>query len=90
MILFFSLVFKIPMTVFFGALGGLLVTDLYPTEVKSAPIARPTTRQRQQEKYILKNDPQCGIPAGGTNCELDCERYGNVYKNPACLREGFI
>ena len=49
--------------------------------------ARPTTRQSQPEKYILKDDPQCGIPAGGTNCELDCERSGDVYKDPACLRD---
>ena len=55
---------------------------------QAQPAARPaTTRQNQPEKYILKNDPQCGIPAGGTNCELDCERSGDVYKDPACLRD---
>ena len=73
------------MTVVFGVLSGRLVTDLYHAQVKSA--ARPTTRQRQPEHLILKNDPYCGIPAGGTNCDLDCERLGGVFKDPGCLSD---
>ena len=59
--------------------------DHFDSRAQSA--ARPTTRQSQPEQYILKNDPQCGLPAGGTNCDLDCERYGGVFKDPACLRD---
>ena len=83
--LVFPLVFKTPLTVFFGVLSGRLVTDLYHAQVKAA--SRPTTRQSQPEQFLLKNDPLCGITGGGTACELDCEILGDVYKDPACLRD---
>ena len=75
------------MMVFFGLLSARLVIDHYHAQAHSAATPTPTTRQNQPEKFILKNDPQCGIPNGGTNCELDCERAGDLYKDPACLRD---
>ena len=41
--------------------------------------------------FTLKDDPQCGLTAGGTGCELDCDRIETgsfgvyVYRDPACL-----
>ena len=61
------------------------MVDYFNNQAQSA--ARPTTRQNEPEKFQLKNDPQCGIPAGGTFCDLDCERLGGVYKDPTCLRD---
>ena len=78
-------VIKIPLTVFTAVVSARVLTDHFNPGAQ--PAGRPTTRQTQPEKYILKNDPQCGLPAGGTNCELDCEQDGDVYKNPACLRD---
>ena len=38
--------------------------------------------------FTLKNDPQCGLTAGGGGCELDCDVPTPVfpyYADPACL-----
>ena len=37
--------------------------------------------------FTLKNDPQCGLTAGGTGCALDCDRIDgrSTYRDPACL-----
>ena len=78
-------IIAIPLTVFSALVSARLVTDNFNSQVQSA--ARPSTRQTQPEKFTLKYDPQCGIPAGGTFCDLDCERLGDVYKDPACLRD---
>ena len=78
-------IIAVPLTVFSAIVSARVLTDRF--KPRTQPAARPTTRQNQPEKFILKNDPQCGIPAGGTNCELDCERSGDVYKDPACLRD---
>ena len=63
------------------------MVDNFKHQLQSS--ARPTTRQSQQEKFILENDAQCGLsPEGrGTNCELDCQRIGSLYKDPECLRD---
>ena len=83
--MFLCAVIKIPLTVFTAVVSARLLTDHF--NPRAQPAGRPTTRQSQPEKFVLKNDPQCGLPAGGTNCDLDCERLGDVYKDPACLRD---
>ena len=41
--------------------------------------------------FTLKNDPQCGLTAGGGGCALDCNRISeflgliSYYADPACL-----
>ena len=37
--------------------------------------------------FTLKNDPQCGLTAGGGGCALDCDIIGEgaTYADPACL-----
>ena len=69
---------KIPLTAFTAALSANLLTGNYE------PLISPSSSYTRdsQRMFTLKNDPQCGLTVGGTECALDCDRYG---ADPACL-----
>ena len=81
----FPPIISVPLTVFSAIVSARVLVDSFQHQTQ--PAARPATRQSQTEKYVLKNDPMCGLPAGGTFCDLDCVRFKNVYEDPACLRD---
>ena len=86
---------KIPQTAFTAAilpsyqlpLSNLLTGNFKPLVLPSSSSSSYT--RDSQRMFTLKNDPQCGLTAGGTGCALDCDRilkHGRlIYRDPACL-----
>ena len=83
---------KIPLTAFTAALSAYLLTGNYEPLISpssSSSSSSSSYTRDSQRNFTLKNDPQCGLTAGGTGCELDCDRIAKlgrlIYRDPTCL-----
>ena len=80
---------KIPLTAFTAALSANLLTGNYKPLISPSSSSSSSYTRDSQRMFTLKNDPQCGLTAGGGGCELDCDRISKhgrlIYRDPACL-----
>ena len=79
---------KIPLTAFTAALSATLLTGNYEPLISPSSSSSSSYTRDSQRMFTLKNDPQCGLIAGGTGCLLDCDEKNVEYKyygDPACL-----
>ena len=76
---------KIPLTAFTAALSANLMIDNYEPLISPSSSSSSYTRDSQR-MFTLKNDPQCGLTAGGRpDCTWDCDRDRRRYRDPTCL-----
>ena len=79
---------KIPLTAFTAALSANLMIGNYKPLISPSSSSSSYTRDSQR-MFTLKNDPQCGLTAGGrTDCTWDCDVISdsiNIYRDPTCL-----
>ena len=80
---------KIPLTAFTAALSATLLTGNYEPLISPSSSSSSSSYTRDSQRmFTLKNDPQCGLTAGGRpDCTWDCDRIDgtNTYRDPTCL-----